>query len=65
MGYIYVSNYLYNNLIDLNESEYVGSVGGIEKEEITINLLKEQYVYVKYNEVVAKPIGLLGIKKID
>lgn len=61
---IYVSSNLYSNISQLNDKEWIGAVGGISKDELTINLSKGQYVYVKYNPVANNnPTGVLRIEK--
>lgn len=61
---IYVSENLYNQLSDLKDSEYKGTVGGISKNEIELDLSKGEYVYVKYNPVANNdPTGVLIIEK--
>lgn len=61
---IYVSDKLYNQISELKDDEYQGTVGGISKNEITIKLEKGQYVYVKYNPVANNdPTGVLMIEK--
>ncbi len=62
---IYVSNNMYQNISNLQESEYVGTVGGTEKNEITLDLIPGNFVYVKYNETVSTPTGYLQIDKIE
>lgn len=61
---IYVSKNLYSQLSELKESEYKGTVGGISKNEIELDLSKGEYVYVKYNPVANNdPTGVLIIEK--
>jgi ribosomal protein L7/L12 len=65
---IYVSNELYSNISELhdNHPDFVGSVGGWNKDEITINLKKGKYVYVKcYAATNNETTGYLKIKKVD
>lgn len=60
---IYVSDNCYSNMRDLKKSEYVASVGGNSKVECNVSLKKGQYVYIKYNETVGNPSGILCIEK--
>lgn len=60
---IYVSNNEYKNPSELNESEYVASIGGITKIEEDITLHKGQYVYINYNNVFGEPAGILKFEK--
>lgn len=62
---IYVSNNLYSNPSEMQESELVATIGGIDKDEANITLQPGQYVYVKYNNVVGEPVGVLQIDKIN
>lgn len=60
---IYVSAEYKNSISELQESELKGSVGGMEKAELTIELSAGQYVYVKYNKTAGEPGGVLRISK--
>lgn len=60
---IYVSNNLYNSLNELQESELVATIGGLDKAEADVSLQPGQYVYVKYNDVIGEPVGVLQIDK--
>ena len=60
---IYVSNNLYENLNLLQDSEYITTIGGLGKEEITIELNPGQYVYIKTIKMKSESTGLLKIKK--
>ena len=61
---VYTSETLYNNISELKESEYRGSVGGMSKNEITLDLSSGQYLYIKYNPVANNnPTGIIIIDK--
>lgn len=60
---IYVSAEYKNSISELQESELKGSVGGVEKAELTIELSAGQYVYVKYNKTAGEPGGVLRVSK--
>ena len=60
---IYVSNNLYNSLNELQESELAATIGGLDKAEADVSLPPGQYVYVKYNDVIGEPVGVLQIDK--
>lgn len=60
---IYVSNNLYNSLNELQESELAATIGGLDKAEADVSLQPGQYVYVKYNDVIGEPVGVLQIDK--
>lgn len=62
---IYVSKNCYTNQSELNEYEYVSSVGGNSNVEDTIYLSKGDYVYLNYNEALGDPRGILCIEKQD
>lgn len=62
---IYVSDNEYKNMSELKKSEYVGTVGGISKDEFTKYLSAGKYVYVNYNAVYGEPAGYLMIEKCD
>ena len=49
----------------LKEDEYVGSVGGLEKDELTIDVEKGDYIYINYNETVDKGLGTLKIEIVE
>lgn len=60
---IYVSNNLYESLNMLQDSEYITTIGGFGKDEITIELKSGQYVYIKTIKMQGESTGLLKIKK--
>lgn len=60
---IYVSSNLYNSLNELQEGELVATIGGLDKAEADVSLQPGQYVYVKYNDVIGDPVGVLQIDK--
>lgn len=60
---VYVSDEQKSSLSELQESELKGSIGGMEKAELTIELSAGQYVYVKYNKTAGEPGGVLRISK--
>lgn len=61
---VYTSQNLYSNISELNKSEYRGSVGGITKNELTLDLSSGQYLYIKYNPVANNnPTGIIVINK--
>lgn len=60
---IYMSENLYSNSEDLQDSELIATVGGLEKDEYTGELESGKYVYINYNEVLGEPTGMLQIKK--
>lgn len=62
---IYISKNEYKNNNELKEDEYVGSVGGLEKDELTINVEKGDYIYINYNETVDKGLGTLKIEIVE
>ena len=63
---IYVSTNYYNKLDELQDDECKGSVGGVDKLELTLELEAGQYVYVKYHAVANNnPTGMLQITKIS
>lgn len=62
---IYISKNEYKNNNDLKEDEYVGSVGGLEKDELTIDVEKGDYIYINYNETVDKGLGTLKIEMVE
>ena len=62
---IYISKNEYKNNNELKEDEYVGSVGGLEKDELTIDVEKGDYIYINYNETVDKGLGTLKIEIVE
>lgn len=62
---IYISKNEYTNNEELKEDEYVGSVGGLEKDELTIDVEKGDYIYINYNETVDKGLGTLKIEIVE
>lgn len=60
---IYVSSEQKSSLSELEETELVGSVGGLEKSTIEYELQSGQYVYVVYNKTLGTPGGMLKISK--
>ena len=60
---IYVSDSEYKNVSELSDTEYVASIGGIDKIEQDIILSQGQYVYINYNEVFGEPAGILRFEK--
>ena len=60
---IYVSENLYNNSEELKDSELVATVGGMGKDETTLELLPGQYVYINYNQTLGEPTGMLEIER--
>ncbi|WP_329384899.1 hypothetical protein [Anaerofustis butyriciformans] len=62
---IYISKNEYKNNNELKEDEYVGSVGGLEKDELTINVEKGDYIYINYNETADKGLGTLKIEMVE
>lgn len=62
---IYISKNEYKNNNELKEDEYVGSVGGLEKDELTIDVEKGDYIYINYNETVDKGLGTLKIEMVE
>ena len=60
---IYVSDELCNNISALDKSDYIDSVGGLDKREISIDLEKGEYVYIVHNEVLLIPTGILKVEK--
>ena len=63
---IYVSDKIYDDVSQLHDDnpDFVGCVGGLTKEEITVNLEKGQYIYVKYYGAANNnPTGILKIEK--
>jgi hypothetical protein len=62
---VYISANEYSSLADLKESEFAGSVGGVEKAEITAELQPGRYVYVVYNDVLGEMGSIISIVKVD
>lgn len=62
---IYISKNEYKNNNELKEDEYVGSVGGLEKDELTIDVEKGDYIYINYNETADKGLGTLKIEMVE
>lgn len=62
---IYISKNEYKNNSELKEDEYVGSVGGLEKDELTIDVEKGDYIYINYNKTVDKGLGTLKIEIVE
>lgn len=62
---IYISDKLLKKTQGLNESEFEGSVGGLSKEKLKLDLSKGQYVYIIYNKTAGDGTGHLVIKKVD
>ena len=62
---IYISKNEYKNNNELKEDEYVGSVGGLEKDELTIDVEKGDYIYINYNETADKGLGTLKIEIVE
>ena len=65
---IYVSNKIYNDISQLHDDnpDFVGCVGGLNKDEITVTLEEGQYIYVKHYKVANNnPTGILMIQKIE
>ena len=60
---VYISDNCYDNIRQLNKNELKASVGGNAKTEQTIHIEKGKYVYIKYNETVGNPKGILCIEK--
>lgn len=60
---IYISDKYYTNPNQLKDDEYVATVGGLEKDEYTAELLAGKYVYINYNKVLGEPMGMLQIEK--
>lgn len=61
---VYISENLYSNILELKDEEFVDSVGGYGNYGWTIELKKNQYVYIKYNSVINnQPTGILVIEK--
>lgn len=61
---IYASKNLYQNINELNDSEYITSIGGNNNDSYSIDLEKGKYVYIKYNKTALKPSGMLTIDLI-
>ena len=62
---IYVSQNLYNKTRSLQETEFVGSVGGIANEFVETTLSPGDYVYVIFNPVVGENGNQLIIECTD
>lgn len=65
---IYVSNKIYNDISQLHDDnpDFVGCVGGLNKDEITVTLEEGQYIYVKHYKVANNnPTGILMVQKIE
>lgn len=52
----------YKNNNELKKDEYIGSIGGLEKDELIIDVEQGDYIYINYNNVVDKGLGTLKIK---
>ena len=61
---IYISQNEYSDSSQIQESEYVATVGGLEKDEYTCDLSVGQYVYINYNDALGDPTGMLQIEKV-
>lgn len=61
---LYVSENYYNNISELSDQEYIGSVGGLDQLNMTYEFPSGKYLYVKYHKVANdKPTGILMIEK--
>lgn len=60
---IYVSGNKYSDSSQIQDDEYIATVGGLEKAEYTGDLSAGQYVYINYNETLGEPTGMLQIQK--
>ena len=60
---IYVSQNEYSDSSQIQENEYVATVGGLEKNEYSCDLSAGQYVYINYNDTLGEPTGMLQIQK--
>lgn len=61
---IYVSDKLVKKGYNFQENEFKGSVGGLNKQKLKLDLEKGQYIYVVYNKIIGDGTGTLNIKKI-
>lgn len=62
---VYISNNLYNSTSQLDDSEFITSVGGIDETAVKIPLNVGNFVYVICNNMAGNPVGYLKISKVD
>ena len=60
---IYVSENYYSNIKELQDSEYICTVGGIGNYATIVDLKKNQYVYIKTIDMATESTGALKITK--
>ncbi len=58
---IYVSDHLYDSTAQLQQEEYICSIGGWDLTSGEVTVAPGQYLYVIYNDMAGEPIGIFNL----